>query len=244
LNTTQVLGIKVACVDLQEILGIVGEWSLGSEHKSILYVNVHSINTAYANADLQAIFNQADLVYSDGIGVVLGSRLLGGCRLQKITGADWIYEYCEFAQKKGLRTYILAGEPGVGETARQNLLRKYPELNIVGVADGYFRVKSQASVLDEIRDSGAQIVFVGMGTPLQERWLYEYRAQIDAPICWCVGALFDYVAQVEPRVPAWMNALALEWLWRLIIDPKGKWKRYLIGNPLFIFRIFRESLSR
>jgi N-acetylglucosaminyldiphosphoundecaprenol N-acetyl-beta-D-mannosaminyltransferase len=87
------------------------------------------------------------------------------------------------------------------------------------------------------------VTFVGMGIPDQEKWIDRQREYIPSSVCWGVGALFDYVAGVELPVPNWMNHLALEWLWRLLIDPGGKWKRYLLGNPVFAFRVFRQKFT-
>jgi exopolysaccharide biosynthesis WecB/TagA/CpsF family protein len=100
---------------------------------------------------------------------------------------------------------------------------------------------SAEEVLVDIGRSNPQVVFVGMGAPLQEKWIAAHREEINAPVCWAVGALFDFVAGVEYRVPAWMNRLALEWLWRFLIDPSGKWKRTLVGNPVFVARVLRQK---
>jgi N-acetylglucosaminyldiphosphoundecaprenol N-acetyl-beta-D-mannosaminyltransferase len=205
-----------------------------------MYVNAHCLNIAYNDLAYRKILNSADVVYPDGISVVWSSRLLDGCQLQKITGADWIYEFCQLAEAEGLRIYLLAGMPGVVDKASQNLRQKFPRINIVGTCDGYFEAKSDSEVLTEITARSAQVVLIGMGTPAQEKWIAAHRGEIPFSICWAVGALFDYVAGIEPRVPGWMNTLALEWLWRLFIDPRGKWRRYILGNPLFVSRIIKQ----
>jgi N-acetylglucosaminyldiphosphoundecaprenol N-acetyl-beta-D-mannosaminyltransferase len=256
LEKVNILGVEVACLDLQAILDLVCEWSehntqapLGTKY-TILYVNAHCLNTACADEGYRRVLNQADLVYSDGISVVWASRLLGGCELHKMTGADWIDDFASWAAStarsgaSGLRIYILAGQPGIAERAGENLMKKYPGLQIVGACDGYFRQMSEAQVLQDIAGKKPHVLFVGMGIPQQEKWLAAHRQDIPTQICWAVGALFDYVAGVEPRVPRWMNALALEWLWRLMIDPVGKWRRYIFGNPLFAWHILRQKLSQ
>lgn len=244
MESVDVLGVNVACVDVDDILGAVQAWGARPELRTILYVNAHCLNVACGDGYYREILSCADLVYSDGISVVWAGRLLGGCSLQKITGADWIFSFSESAERAGMSCYILAGKPGVAGKARENLLRRYPGLEITGASDGFFIDKSEAEVLKEIEEARPHVVFVGMGTPRQEKWLFERRAQIQAPVCWAVGALFDYVAGIEPRVPGWMNALALEWLWRLMIDPRGKWRRYVIGNPVFLYRVFRQYLRK
>jgi N-acetylglucosaminyldiphosphoundecaprenol N-acetyl-beta-D-mannosaminyltransferase len=243
LEQADILGANVDCLDFQGILNLVLKWSNESIKRNIMYVNAHSLNLAYIDPEFLKIINNADIVYPDGISSVWASRILGGPRLHKLTGADWISGFCDFALKVNLSIYILAGKPGVANLARHNLLEEYPELDIVGVADGYFHEMSELEIVKDIMKTKPQLLFVGMGTPLQEKWIYSNRKSIDTPICWSVGALFDYVAGVEKRVPGWMNKLGLEWFWRLLMDPVGKWKRYLIGNPLFVYRILQYKLS-
>ena len=241
MKTTNVLGVDIACAAFQDILHFVGQWRVSGGQYTVLYANAHTINTACEDAEYRRILNQADLVYCDGMGAVWASSMLGGCRLEKNTGADWIVPFCEYAEHEGISLYLLGGKPGVAKIARQSLQNLYTTLKIVGISDGYFIDNSEQVVLHDIVEAQPDVVFVGMGSPTQEKWISRHREEITAPVCWGVGALFDYVAEVEPRVPSWMNAAGLEWLWRLILNPSGKWKRYLLGNPLFIYRVLRES---
>ncbi|HEX7973595.1 MAG TPA: WecB/TagA/CpsF family glycosyltransferase [Anaerolineales bacterium] len=250
LESVNILGVQVASLDRNAMMDLVLGWADrggGDEGKcparTILYVNAHCLNIASVDQNYRSLLNQADLVYPDGISVVWAGKLLHGCQMYKITGADWIYNFCEAAVRRCLRVYILAGKPGIAALAGANLERIYPGLQIVGARDGYFAEKSESEVLQELAQTSPDVVFVGMGVPRQEKWIADHRAEIATPVCWAVGALFDYVAGKEPRVPVWLNALALEWLWRLLIDPTGKWKRYLFGNPLFIFRILLQKLG-
>ena len=239
----EVLGVPVHCVESTGILGRIANWSVQHQKRMILYVNAHCLNIACVDKMYYELLTCADLVYPDGISVVWASRLLGGCQLHKVTGADWINLFCDFAEVAGLRVYILAGKPGIAARAQDNLLQKWPRLKIVGAYDGYFKAKPEADILRDSSLTDPQVLFVGMGTPDQEKWIASHRAEIPAPVCWAVGALFDYVAGVEARVPSWMNALALEWFWRFLMDPRGKWRRYFIGNPLFVFRVLRQKLG-
>lgn len=239
-----VLGVNVACLDVQGVLDLIQDWSERNERRTILYINAHCLNEAFEDSIYHRILNNAELVYSDGISVVWSARFLGGCRLHKMTGADWIFDFCQWAERNSIRTYILAGKPGIANKTKANLLERWTGLKIVGTCDGYFIEKSESDVLEEIAKTAPHVVFVGMGTPVQEKWIASHRDEIQAPVCWAVGALFDYVAGVEPRVPVWLNAIALEWLWRLIVDPGGKWRRYIIGNPLFVSRVVSQWLGK
>jgi len=238
-----ILGIPVACVTKLHLLAIVTAWACEEERRHVSYVNAHCLNLAARDPSYRAILNQSDLVYSDGKSVVWASHLLGGPQVHKITGRDWIHDLCRCAEQDGLSMYILAGRPGVAEKACRNLLECWPGLKITGCSDGYFITKSEAVVLDELAAQPPHFLLVGMGSPLQEKWIARWRAQIASPVCWSVGALFDYVAGEEAPVPAWMDRVGLEWLWRLMIDPGGKWQRYLIGNPLFVVRILGQILG-
>jgi N-acetylglucosaminyldiphosphoundecaprenol N-acetyl-beta-D-mannosaminyltransferase len=243
-QAVEILGVRVHALDAAGLLGRAVGWAAGREPKQILYVNAHCLNLACADPEYRAVLNRADLVYTDGISVVWAGRLLDGARMQKITGADWIEALCARAQECGLRLYILAGRPGIARRAAERLQDRWPALQIAGASDGYFEGLDEAAALADIRRARPHILFVGLGSPRQEKWLAAHRHELEVPVCWAVGALFDYVAGMEPRAPRWMSALALEWLWRLQIDPLGKWRRYLIGNPLFVLRLLRQKLMR
>lgn len=240
MDALNILGVRVDCIEKKTLLELVEEWSWQPRQRTIAYVNAHCLNVAYQDPVYRDFLNQTDLNYADGISVVWVSRLLGGPRLKKVTGRDWIGDFCNMAEKNRLRIYILAGKPGIARKAWENILDRHPAINIVGTCDGFFSEKSQAVAIREMNGKQAQVVFVGLGVGLQEKWIAENREDIAAPICWGVGALFDYVAGVERTVPAWMDRLGLEWLWRLMLDPSHKWKRYLIGNPLLVVRVLRQ----
>ena len=243
LPKTELLGVGVTCAALPDILNIVREYTRGDEKCTILYANIHSINTAVNDIAYRDIIDAADVVVCDGAGVVWGSRVLGGCDLVKITAADWIYPFCEFAQEEEIEIYFVGGKAGIAKRAREQLNSRYRDLTISGACDGYFEEMSEEELLQDIGAKKPQVVFVGMGIPKQEKWIRNHRTEIDAQVCWSVGAMFDYIANTESRVPRWMYNLSLEWLWRLLLDPRGKWKRYLIGNPWFVYRILREKYS-
>jgi N-acetylglucosaminyldiphosphoundecaprenol N-acetyl-beta-D-mannosaminyltransferase len=199
-----------------------------------MYVNVHCLNVAQRDPAYARILADADLVYCDGTGVRLGARLARRPIPERMTGADWIHDLCRRAVRDGLRLFLLAGEPGVAESAAAALRVRYPGLQIVGTLPGY---GAGAGAVAEINGSSADILLVGMGTPTQEKWIVRYGDQLDAPVIWAVGALFDFVSGKLPRGPRWMTDHGLEWLCRLAAEPRKLWRRYLIGNPLFLLRI-------
>jgi N-acetylglucosaminyldiphosphoundecaprenol N-acetyl-beta-D-mannosaminyltransferase len=243
-DCVNILGVKVNCVTKEKLLQTITLWTQEDEKRTVTYVNAHGLNLAYTQASFQTLLNQADLIYSDGIGGVWASRFLNGCKFEKITGREWIYDFCDLAVKQDLKLYIIAGSPGIARQARDHLLSTWPDLKIVGVCDGYFVKKNEAQALSEIQRESPDVIFIGMGSPLQEQWISIHRDAIPAKIFWAVGALFDNIAGLEPSVPTWMNSLALEWLWRLFMDPAGKWRRYLVGIPLFAIRVIQQKMTQ
>ncbi|GAB4580745.1 MAG: WecB/TagA/CpsF family glycosyltransferase [Anaerolineales bacterium] len=248
MNVARILGIDVACVDLRELLTQVNKWvsetpTERGNVRTISYVNAHCLNVAAENPIYFSHLRSFDLIYPDGIGAVWAGHWLSGKTFHKITGADWIFEFCCLAEAMGWRVYILGGKAGVAQTAGINLQHQFPALHILGTHDGYFPMSESPKIVSEIVSLKPDILFVGLGVPLQEAWIDQWKIELPVKICWAVGALFDYVAGVEPRAPSWMRHYALEWFWRMIVDPGGKWKRYLLGNPLFLARVIGQKFG-
>ena len=242
-HTIPILGVNVRCLDLDGLiaafLGAVR--SEPAVPHTFSYANTHVLNLAYENAAFRETLDRMDLIYADGIGAVIAGRLLKGCRLRKMTGADWIHPLSAAMAEHKLRIFILGGNPGVAEKAAAVLAELYPGLQIAGTADGFFQHQSEAEVVRAVKTARPDAVFVGMGTPRQEDWIQAHLAELPVKVLWAVGALFDYLAGEERRAPGWVLSANLEWLWRLLMNPGGKWKRYLLGNPLFIWRVLFSS---
>lgn len=243
LRKSNVLGVDVACIDKSQLLQLVLGWCKQRTKRTVLYVNAHCLNLAATNPDYYAFLKEADLVYADGISVVWASCYLGGCRTHKITGREWIYDFCSVAAQQDVKIAILGGMPGVAQLAGQFLVNRYPNLQIVTIAHGFLSVHEERDFVHNLAELTPDVLFIGMGTPKQERWIMQYRAVIAAPVCWAVGATFDYVASVEKPLPRWLERIPLEWLWRFMMNPKDKWSRYLIGNPLFLMRVFKQKYN-
>jgi N-acetylglucosaminyldiphosphoundecaprenol N-acetyl-beta-D-mannosaminyltransferase len=178
---------------------------------------------------------------------MLGARILGHRIPQRITYADWIWQLAEFAEPRGITFFFLGARPGVAQNAAERLRERYPDLRIVGIHHGYFD-KSPGSeeneaVLQKIDASRPHVLVIAFGMPLQERWLAENWARINTNIALTGGAVFDYVSGDLSRAPRWMTDHGLEWLGRLLIEPQRLWKRYLVGNPLFLYLIVKQRLG-
>ncbi len=239
------LDIRIDPVTVDQLHAYMADLIVRDDKALVLNVNVHCMNLAYENPWLRNFLNSAEMVFCDGAGVRLGGKLKGESLPKRITYADWVWQLAAFAEPLGWTFYFLGAKPGVAQKAADALRERHPALKVVGTHDGYFShdpnsAENQA-VIDEINALKPNILMMGMGMPLQEKWLMENWQQVDANIALTGGAVFDYVSGELQRAPRWMTDNGLEWLGRLLIEPKRLWQRYVVGNPLFLYRVWRHS---
>jgi N-acetylglucosaminyldiphosphoundecaprenol N-acetyl-beta-D-mannosaminyltransferase len=244
-TSINLLGVQVDQLSLRDLLQRIISFVVSDAQHRVLYANVHVLNAAYQDRELKHVLNQADLVYCDGAGVKWGARLLGEELPERMTGADWIYDLCATCQERGFSLYFLGGEPGVAARAAEILQARYRGLKIAGTHHGHYGHDGPENddIVAEINDLRPDILLVGFGTPLQEKWIHRNSSRLGAPVVWAVGALVDFVAGKIPRAPRWMLDHGLEWLYRLWVEPRRLWQRYVLGNPLFIWRVIRQRLG-
>lgn len=236
-NRITLLGVPIDSLTLADLLERVEMMLQSGKASRIMYVNVHCMNLALSEAKFYRILNQVNLVYCDGAGIVLGARLHGLFLPGRMTGADWIYDLCALCEKKKYSVFFLGAEPGIAQTAISKLKKEYPLLNVAGSHHGYFTERENDALINKINESKADILLVGMGSPIQEYWIDEHFAGLNIPLIWAMGAVMDYIAGKVPRAPQWMLNNRLEWLYRFIVEPKRMWRRYLIGNLSFLLSI-------
>jgi len=243
-----VLGVGVDPLNVPELHARILTTVREGGHALVLHVNVHALNLCYRDPVLRAFFNAAPVVFSDGAGVVLAARILGEHLPKRITYADWAWQLTDFAERENLSLFFLGARPGVAERAAVRLRACHPNLNIVGVRHGYFDhdpgAPENEAVLKEINASRPDVLLVGFGMPLQERWLMQNWDRIDARVALTGGAVFDYVSGETRRGPRLLVDNGFEWLARLLIEPKRLWRRYVIGNPLFLMRVLKQRLAQ
>jgi len=226
-----------------ELLRTISAWASAGVNRRVMYVNAHVVNQSRATPGLGEALRRADLVYCDGYGVRLAARVLGHPVPHRMTGADWIWglaRVCELGQHP---LYLLGSEPPLAREAAARLRGLYPRLDVVGAHHGFFELDSSHNerVIEDINAHRPRIVLVGMGTPKQELWVDRYADRLDGAVVWTVGALFDYVSGRTPRAPRWLADNGLEWIFRLAIEPQRMWRRYLLGNPVFLKRVLAEA---
>jgi N-acetylglucosaminyldiphosphoundecaprenol N-acetyl-beta-D-mannosaminyltransferase len=239
-----VLGVGVDPVTVEGLHGEVGRLIRNGHRGSVLNVNVHCLNLCYEDSELRGFLNGADVVFCDGAGVMLAARLLGRRIPERITYADWAWQLAAFAEAEGFSVYLLGARPGVAQEAARRLQARYPNLKIVGVRHGFFDHAAGSPenevVVEEINGAKPDILLVGLGMPLQEYWLMENRDRFQAGVVLTGGAVFDYVSGGLRRGPHVLTDNGFEWLARLLIEPRRLWRRYLIGNLLFLMRVLRQ----
>jgi N-acetylglucosaminyldiphosphoundecaprenol N-acetyl-beta-D-mannosaminyltransferase len=216
----------------------------GGERGLVLNVNAHCLNLCYEDPKLRDFVNGAEVVFCDGAGVMLAARILGRRIPERITYADWIWRLAELAAARGFSLYLLGARPGVAREAAMRLQERYPDLEIAGARHGYFdHGAGSAAVVEEINASAPDILLVGLGMPLQERWLMENRQRLDVRVALTGGAVFDYASGRLRRGPRLLRENGFEWLARLLAEPRRLWRRYLVGNPLFLLRVLRQRIE-
>jgi exopolysaccharide biosynthesis WecB/TagA/CpsF family protein len=209
----------------------------------VAYANAHTLNLAYGDRAYRDLLLRAGIVLGDGAGVMIAGRLHRAPLPANLNGSDFNPKILERAAARGWPAYLLGGRPGIAGRAADRWRTAFPGLEIVGTRDGFFPPERSAEVAASVKESGAGLVMVAMGNPLQERWLDEHLGATGARLGVGVGAFFDFSAGIVPRAPAWMNRAGIEWVYRLYQEPRRMWRRYVLGNPLFLLRVARERLS-
>ncbi len=217
------------------------------EKKTIVgNVNVKAMNLAYELPWYQDYLNNSDLVFCDGVGVLLGARLLGYSVQSgnRMTCPDYIEDFALACEKQEVSLFLVAGKPGVVDKAIDKLTSIAPKLRIQG-HHGHFEKTGAENdyVIQKINEFKPGILYVGFGMPLQERWILDNINRIEAHVFLPLGACLDFYTDTVYRGPRWMTDRGLEWLTRLVIEPQRLWERYILGNPLFFYRVLRQRIA-
>jgi N-acetylglucosaminyldiphosphoundecaprenol N-acetyl-beta-D-mannosaminyltransferase len=238
--------IPVELAEPAEMLRTIVDWvGKGAQHR-VMYVNAHVVNRSRAQPELATALQSADLVYCDGYGVRLAARTLDLPVPHRMTGADWVWGLAALCEAQDRSLYLLGADPTLARAAADRLRRWYPRLRIAGSHHGYAELGSPQNerVIEDVNEAAPDIVLVGMGTPKQELFIDRYADRLGADVLWTVGALFDYIAGRVPRAPHWLADNGLEWIFRLAIEPHRMWRRYLLGNPAFLWMVAEEAQAR
>lgn len=236
--------VRVDKVSMMETLDRCEQFIRARVPHQIVVVNVAKLVKAKRDKALRRIINNADLVGADGVPLVWLSKRLGNPIPGRVNGTDLMEELVRLAAEKGYSIYFLGARPEVVRKVVKIYREKYPSLKVAGYRDGYFRPEEEGKVADEIRASGADIIFLAFGSPKKEQFVSRYLYQMNVPVVHGVGGSFDVVAGVTRRAPVWMQSWGLEWFYRFLQEPRRMWKRYLFTNTGFALLVGLELLRR
>lgn len=210
---------------------------------TIFFINADCLNKTYKNKSYQEDLNAADTILADGSGVNLACKIINTPLKQNLNGTDLLPNICRLSLEKSYKIFLLGASSGVAKTMSKKLKEQYPNLQIVGTHHGFINNANKTKVLDYINKTQADILFVAMGAPIQEKFIIENKKHLDAKVLIAVGGLFDFYSNRIKRAPMYLRELGLEWIYRMIQEPKRMWKRYILGNPLFIYRTYKFKRS-
>jgi N-acetylglucosaminyldiphosphoundecaprenol N-acetyl-beta-D-mannosaminyltransferase len=201
------------------------------------FVNAHCINVAAKQSSYLEILKNAKAVFADGSGIRKAGEMLGTPIVDNVNGTDLFPLICERCLALDKQLYLLGSAPGIAEKTAAWATGHVGGDIIAGFHDGFFSDLEAPMVIEQINATKPDILLVAMGVPRQELWLHTYLPYLNVPVCLGVGGLFDFYSGNIPRAPRWMRKVGIEWVWRLLMEPKRMWKRYIIGNVEFLLRI-------
>jgi N-acetylglucosaminyldiphosphoundecaprenol N-acetyl-beta-D-mannosaminyltransferase len=230
-------------VNMDEALDRVNALLDGDTAHQVSFVNAACVNIAARHRGYRRALARAALVLPDGIGVRLGTSLLGQRMKQNVNGTDLFPRLCDLLNGRAARLFLLGGAPGVAEQVAAVIAQRWPAIQVVGLRDGYFGVAGEGAVATAVRASGADLLLVARGVPSQDLFIDRYLPQLGVKVAMGVGGLFEFVSGRIPRAPLWMRESGLEWTWRLWQEPTRLWRRYLIGNLSFLGRVALQRIG-
>lgn len=236
-----VLGVGLSAINLDSALAVLGR-AIESKSKGYVCVTgVHGVMEAQADAALRGILNGAFLNTPDGMPMVWVGRWRGFRDMKRVYGPDLMNLVCDWSRQNGVTHFFYGGAEGVAQDLKARLEKKFPGLKVAGTYTPPFRplnADEEAELIRAVAALKPDIIWVGLSTPKQEKFMAQYWRRLDATLMFGVGAAFDFHAGRVRQAPRWMQRSGLEWLFRLCSEPGRLWKRYLKNNPLFLWKIF------
>jgi N-acetylglucosaminyldiphosphoundecaprenol N-acetyl-beta-D-mannosaminyltransferase len=246
-NTFHVLGVRVDAVQIPDAITHMEEWI--GERRRCHYIAVsgmHGITEGRKNDSFKRILNSADLVVPDGMPLVWLGRLRGFAVRRRVYGPELMATFCETTASKGYRHFFFGGAPGLPEKLSDSLRRRIPALQIAGTFSppfGPVTVEEDEATIAMINATNPDVVWVGLSEIKQDTWMHDHRGKLNAPVLVGIGAAFDFLAGTKRQAPEWMRENGLEWLFRLLQEPRRLWRRYLVYGAEFLVLVFLEQLG-
>lgn len=246
IDRVNILGVGVSAVNIPMVLDVIDGWIAQRTPHYVCVTGVHGVMESQSDEALRKIHNQAGLVTPDGMPLVWLGRLKGFHNVRRSYGPDLMLALCARSVEKQYRHFFYGGAEGVPEKLAEVLQTRFPGLVVAGTYSPPFRSltpEEDQAIVNMINETHPDIVWVGLSTPKQERWMAKYVGRLSAPALLGVGAAFDFHTGRKPQAPHWMQLSGLEWLFRLLCEPRRLWKRYLINNPRFVIAILLQALK-
>ncbi|MCH9688751.1 MAG: WecB/TagA/CpsF family glycosyltransferase [Deltaproteobacteria bacterium] len=231
------LGIDIDNVTMAEAIDEVMARLEAGLRTRLLFVNADCVNISFRDAAYREILRAGDLVLADGLGMWLAGKIRGATVRDNVNGTDLFPRLCGRLAGTPFRVFLLGARPGVAEDVRTWIARHHPEVVVCGVRDGYFPLEQSPQVAATIREARTDVLLVAMGAPRQEAWIDGNLEATGATVAMGVGGLFDFYSGQIPRAPRWMRDWGLEWVYRFAREPRRMWKRYWVGNFVFMWRV-------
>jgi len=245
IETVNILGVPVRATNMRNGVAQIDAWIQERSCAYVCITGVHGVMESQRSKKVLEVHRRASLVLPDGMPLVYIMRLAGHRNISRVYGPDLMLEICRESAARGYKHFFYGTTPSTLARLQDRLVSNFPGLRIVGSYAPPFRPltpEEAATVCAQINASEPDIVWVGLSTPKQECWMAEIRAHLNAPVLIGVGAAFDFHAGIVPQSPRWMQPLCLEWLYRLVSEPRRLWKRYLVNNPQFLFLLALQVL--
>jgi N-acetylglucosaminyldiphosphoundecaprenol N-acetyl-beta-D-mannosaminyltransferase len=243
-----IAGAEIDCYNFDEVLSLTIDRALrGASPTYIVTPNAQHINNLQDDSLFRKIYSKAFLVIPDGVSIIWAAKFLKTPLKGKISGINLFEKLCQQGASKPLKIFLLGGRPQAAERAAMILEQRHPGLKIAGTYCPPYGFESNpleiARLNQTILDAAPNLLFVGLGSPKQEKWIYDNYQQLKVPVSIGIGVSFEFVAGMVKRAPIWMQENGLEWLFRLLVEPKRLWRRYILGNPRFIFLVLRQKIG-
>jgi N-acetylglucosaminyldiphosphoundecaprenol N-acetyl-beta-D-mannosaminyltransferase len=245
IERVNILGVGVSAINMPMALATIQSWVIARDPHYVCVTGVHGVMESQRDQRLRALHNTAGLVTPDGMPLVWLSRLMRFRHVRRVYGPDLMLGLCAQSVARGYSHYFYGASEQTLAVLTARLTERFPGLKIVGSYAPPFRplsAEEEQQLISIIRRDAPDILWVGLSTPKQEHWMAEHVAKLNVPVLIGVGAAFDFNAGIKRQAPVWMRQTGLEWLFRLMSEPRRLWRRYLINNAMFIYLIVRQYL--
>ena len=238
------MGCPVDGFDMQGTINEAEKYIKSRKLCQHVVVNVAKFVDMQKDAKLKKIISDCNIINADGMPLVWASKILGEPLPCRVAGVDLFQELVAVCAAKGYKPFFFGAKPWVVEKIVAVLKKKYPGLNVAGFRNGYYKPEEEPQIAEEIRKSGADMLFVGFSSPMKEKFLNNWMLLMQVPFCMGVGGSFDIVAGKTQRAPLWMQNAGMEWFYRILQEPKRMWKRYAKTNPVFIWMVLKAYIRK